>query len=203
MVASANAATAQYGAAPITVEHWRQIVTRPTALTYGIILGKVVTDEDWQRLEVVWLDNYVRNAHRVRMAEGAREALAAVRALGLTQSVVSLHDGAALRDHIRELGVEEYFDAIAGVDEDTPGGQGSAKTNMLAAHLRELGVAPSQVVVIGDVTDDADAARAVGASAILVTCGDTAPERLVDDGSPLADSLLEAVGLLEPVTSCG
>jgi phosphoglycolate phosphatase-like HAD superfamily hydrolase len=72
---------------------------------------------------------------------------------------------------------------------------GDLKAGHLARHLYELGVAGSDAVLIGDSLDDADAASSVGAAVVLYSGGFTDATRLRAVGCPVADTLVEAVGI--------
>ena len=52
------------------------------------------------------------------------------------------------------------------------------------------------MLVIGDVTDDADAAAHVGAQCVLVTTGVMNRATLTTRGVPVVDSIAEALALL-------
>ena len=56
----------------------------------------------------------------------------------------------------------------------------------------------TDVVLIGDSIDDADAALAVGGRAVLYSGGFTDPARLRASGHPVADTLTGAVALARP-----
>jgi beta-phosphoglucomutase-like phosphatase (HAD superfamily) len=65
---------------------------------------------------------------------------------------------------------------------------------MVLAAARELGVAPHEVVVIGDIGADVEAARAAGAISVLVPTPATRPEEVAAAPVVAAD-LAEAVEL--------
>ena len=91
---------------------------------------------------------------------------------------------------VEGYGLAGMFTRIDGLRAELGGG---FKAAYLAAHLAELGVDGSDVVMIGDSLDDADAAEAVGGHAVLYTGGFTDPARLRESGRPVADTLVEAV----------
>ena len=196
-VDSANAALAHYGAGPITVQYWRDNVTRPTRLTYGRVLGRVVDDALWDEIQELWLVYYKQYVEDTVLAPGALQALERVRSLGWTQSVLSLHDTEVLRTHAKRLGVLDYFALIDAVTPDVPHWKTGLKTAALAAHLDALGVPACEAAMIGDVADDAVSAHTLGAKAVLVTNGDTDGDRLAATGYPTAPSVRGAIAFLE------
>ncbi|WP_256988003.1 HAD-IIIA family hydrolase, partial [Streptomyces sp. BR123] len=109
----------------------------------------------------------------------AREAVAAVRALGIPVGVVSNQSGVA-----RGLLTRRHVEAVRARVEDLLGpfavwaicphgpddGCGCRKPSpgLLHAACRRLGVRPEHTVLIGDIAADLGAARAAGARGILV-----------------------------------
>ena len=92
----------------------------------------------------------------------------------------------------RTVRLTAHFRRVDGLPGTAGGG---LKAGHLARHLAELGIDGTDVVLIGDSLDDADAAHAVGGAAVLYTGGFTDPARLRASGLPVADSLTEAVKL--------
>ncbi|WP_410791724.1 HAD family hydrolase [Kribbella sp. C-35] len=72
-----------------------------------------------------------------------------------------------------------------------------AQVDSLIRHLQAQQLDPSDVVLIGDVVDDADAARAAGARCVLVTTGAMTLEALQTTGAPVTASITQALQLLD------
>ena len=98
-----------------------------------------------------------------RLAAGAEQALAALRAQGLTLAILSNFDQ-RLHGLLRGLNVRCYFDAVV-----LPAESGAAKPSpAIFAHcLAQLGIAPRQALLVGDhPVRDLQAARAAGLHAL-------------------------------------
>lgn len=149
----------------------------------------------------------------VRPVDGAREVVTAVRAAGVRVGVVTNQSGLA-----RGLLTRSQVDAVnLRVDELV----GPFETWQVCPHAPEhgcacrkpqpgmvltaaavLGVDPREVVVIGDIGADVEAARAAGAQAVLVPTPATRREEIAD--APLvARDLASAVALLLPRSVAG
>ncbi len=148
-------------------------------------------DQTWLTVAGVWLETYLAGLPDVGLNPLAVAALDEARERGMTQSIASLHRHDELRDHVAALGIADRFTEISGSDCDwsVP----ASKAAQIARHLALAGVRPESGLVIGDMADDAAEARQAGSRAVLVTSGDTARERLLASGFPVADSLLAAV----------
>jgi phosphoglycolate phosphatase-like HAD superfamily hydrolase len=195
----ANAALARLGIEPISRETWRRTVTRPSRITYEAHAGRSLTENEWSLVVKVFLETYHEVLPQIGLAVDANAALAQFASWGWSQSIVSLYQHEGLLQLVADYGLSNYFADIQG--SDGTGGSlneswfNSPKANLLADQLNRLAVPPSQVVLIGDLVDDAVAANSVGAHPVLVSVGDTCREQLVSSGWPVADSLLEATAL--------
>jgi histidinol-phosphate phosphatase family protein len=143
---------------------------------------------------------------RVVAMAGAREAVARLRAAGVATAVVSNQSGVA-RGLIRgeqvaavNRRVEELVGPV-GPWFVCPHGPGDGcwcrkpAPGLIKAAAGELGVDPSDCVVVGDIGADMEAARAAGARAVLVPTGRTRREEV--EAAPLvAPDLIAAVELL-------
>jgi HAD superfamily hydrolase (TIGR01662 family) len=140
---------------------------------------------------------YLSDPDLVRPVAGARRSLAALRRKGIAVGVVSNQSGVA-RGLISDYALERVnakvedllgpFDTWQVCRHGTDDGCGCRKPEpgMVQAAARELGVRPSDCVLIGDTGADVDAALRAGARAVLVPTAETLlPE--VDRAGVLAD----------------
>lgn len=199
VVEAVNVGLAAYGASPIDADGYRSHYTRPVSLFYERLLGRRVTDSEWLRINDLFHQAYFSRVDTVGLAPDAEAALGMARGGGLRQSVLSMAPHEHLVGIVDRLGVTGYFDAVRG----SRGDRGAGKATSLAEHLDALDLDPPTVVVVGDVPDDAAAATAVGARAVLFDGGSHHRQDLEAVGVPVAASLTEAVHLaLEEVAVC-
>jgi len=144
-----------------------------------------------------------------RLVEPMPTALAAVRALraaGLPLGVVSNQSGVA-----RGLITPAQLDAVNARVDDLFGGFDTwqvcphgpedgcgcrkPQPGLVLAAAAELGVAPADVVVVGDIGSDLGAAAAAGARGVLVPTPVTRPEE-IRRATLVAANLVEAVELI-------
>ncbi|MCK6211179.1 HAD-IIIA family hydrolase [Georgenia sp. EYE_87] len=149
---------------------------------------------------------YNGDPDRVRLVDGALEALRRVRAAGLRTGLVTNQSGVA-----RGLLTE---DDVAAVNERVRAEVGGLDTVQHCPHGPEdgcacrkpgplmvlraaaaLGVAPYECAVVGDIGADVDAARVAGARAVLVPTSRTRPEEIAA-ADVVAPDLAAAVELL-------
>jgi phosphoglycolate phosphatase-like HAD superfamily hydrolase len=189
VVAATNASLARLGGPVITADEHRRDFHRPIASYYAHVLGREVTDDEFAELDRVYHDTYRAGLATCRLSPGALDA---VGAWSGTQSLLSMWFHHELVPTVTTYGLDPHLVRVDGLRERVGGG---SKTPYLKAHLEAIGVAGDDCVLIGDSVDDAQAARAVGAHAVLYAGGFTGEERLRATGMPIACTLVDAVAL--------
>ncbi|WP_067970536.1 HAD family hydrolase [Nocardiopsis trehalosi] len=188
-----NAVCAMFGREPVDLDHWRSVFRRPLAACYADLLGRPLTAAEWAEIDDAYHRSYTAGLPQCRLADGVPDLLTAWAATGRTQSLLSMASHDHLVPLITERGLTAHFARVDGRRFDT---EHDSKAEHLAAHLDALGVDPAGVVLIGDIDDDARAAAAVGARALLVAGGMMSRERLEATGHPVVATPAEAVRAL-------
>ncbi|MEV6691775.1 HAD hydrolase-like protein [Micromonospora sp. NPDC051196] len=194
VVACTNAVFTSEGGPTVTAEEHRVRFRRPIADYYAEMLGRAVDDEAFGRFDKIFHDAYRLGLTSCELAHDAVEAMAAWPG---NQSLLSMWFHDELMPTVQTYGLTGRFARVDGLRASVGGDR---KAESLVRHLAELGVDGRSVVLIGDSLDDADAARAVGGSAVLYSGGFTDRARLFASGHPVADSLTEAVTLATTLT---
>ncbi|WP_055590328.1 HAD family hydrolase [Streptacidiphilus griseoplanus] len=193
VVAASNAAFAEIGLAPLTVQRYRELYCIPIPRFYERLLGRAPTTEEWERMDATFHVAYTGHSAGCGLTEGAELLLEQWAAAGRSQSILSMYGHEQLVPLVRGFGIEHRFLRVDG----RTGPSGGGKAEHMVRHLAALGrsVDPAATVVIGDAADDAVAASRVGAHAVLYTGGSHTRETLAPAGVPVVDSLAEAVAL--------
>ncbi|MYW64695.1 HAD hydrolase-like protein [Streptomyces sp. SID8379] len=195
VIHATNAAFAELGLAPITLERYRELYCVPVPKFYERLMGRLPTDAEWLVMDEAFHRHYARHSVACRLADGVETLLAGWQDAGRSQSILSMAGHDDLVPLVRQFGISERFVRVDG----RVGPSGGSKAESMVRHLKVLGdasgVAPEQVVVIGDAADDAVAAMAAGARAVLYTGGSHGRASLEGIGAPVVDSLAEAVRL--------
>ena len=149
-------------------------------------------DREWEKICIDF------HAYLAAAPQGLRPdtvaALSLARENGLGQSILSaLRQDLLLRDTAK-AGVQDFFDAIYGVD-NLDGATKLSRGRDLLAHLAQTDK-PARLFFIGDTLHDAEVGTALGATPILVDGGHQTADRLAAAGCPVAASLVEAVRLV-------
>ncbi|MBH5131687.1 HAD family hydrolase [Streptomyces sp. NPDC044989] len=196
IIGATNAASAELGLAPITLEQYRALYCVPVPKFYERLMGRLPTDAEWQLMDAAFQRHYSAHRARCRLADGAADLLAGWRSAGRSQSILSMYGHDELVPLVQGLGIEAHFIRVDG----RTGPSGGSKAEHMVRHLAQLalsGVEPARTVVIGDAADDALAAHHVGAGAVLYTGGSHSRASLEGVGVPVVDTLGEAVVVAE------
>jgi len=196
VVDAVNACLRWRGADPIDVETYRRRFVRPLHRFYEDLLGVPVEAGDMAELDEVFQAAYRDGFDRVELHAESRAAVEAVAARGATQSIASMLWHELLVPTVRRFGLDDRMLAVDG----HRGLAGDTKERHMVEHVRRLrqlfpGLDDVPMTVVGDIVDDADAARAARIGCVLFDGGSQSRARLESRGVPVADSLLDAVGL--------
>ncbi|MFJ3302769.1 HAD family hydrolase [Streptomyces sp. NPDC086549] len=194
IIGATNAASAELGLEPITLEQYRALYCVPVPKFYERLMGRLPTRTEWEIMDDIFHRYYAEHRLRCGLTEGATELLARWRSAGHSQSLLSMYVHEELVPLVRGFGIEAHFIRVEG----RIGPSGGSKAEHMVRHLQALtGVEPERTVVIGDAADDAVAARHVGARAVLYTGGSHGRASLEEAGVPVVDTLEEAVAEAE------
>jgi phosphoglycolate phosphatase-like HAD superfamily hydrolase len=197
VVAAVNVSLRAVGAGSIDADRYREVYQRPLHRFYETLLGRPVLPDEMTAIDIDFHDAYHSLLDQARLTVDARRAVDLVASRGHTQSVLSMWWHDRLVPAVRYFALDDYMLAVDG----HRGPAGASKQNHLARHVEQLvRLFPGRVqregmTVIGDVTDDADAARAVGVGCVLYDGGSQPRAVLEAAGGPVASSLIEAVEL--------
>jgi phosphoglycolate phosphatase-like HAD superfamily hydrolase len=187
VVAAVNTVCAAFGRDPIELDHWRSIYRRPLLDCYSELLNRELSTQDWSEIDRLYHDAYRELLPTTRLAPGIPDELHRWRG---RQSLLSMWFHDELVTLVTDYGLTDLFTRVDGLRVDV-GGHG--KTEHLREHLTALAIDPADVLLIGDVLDDATAAEAAGVRCVLVTTGVMTRSALEASGAPVVDSIAEAL----------
>ena len=168
VVAATNSALTSRGFAAEAREGVMRGMVLPTLERMGYHAGS----ED-AALRAALAERYYAEAWRIgtsaaRPYPGVRELLQAVRDLGLPQAMLSNNQGDFIRAIMKAHALDVFLDPIWG-EEDVDAPKPAAAGLVAIADLWRL--APHEVLLVGDSSADAGAARAAGCPSVGVTWG--------------------------------
>ena len=188
--AATNAALAEHGYAPATLDQVKAGMVKPTVPRMAWHAGLATDDALAQALN----DAFYRHARALfpQTAFPFPGITDLVHSLTQPQAVVTNNLGSMVRETLSRCGLRERMLSVLG-DGDLPAPKPDPRGAWMAAAA--CGVAPAQCAYIGDSAVDQETARTAGMCAIGVTWGTTPRERLtgfdllVDSPEELAQAL--------------
>ncbi len=163
----------ELGLAPLTIETVMEFVGKGSENLMRRVLGVNFDADGVERMFEQAMSAYQRhylaiNGDYSSVYEGVHEGLAAMKQSGLRLACVTNKPIAFARPLLEKTGLDRYFELVYG-------GDSLAKKKpdplpMLTV-CRDFALEPSQVVAIGDSSNDAEAARAAGCHSLTVPYG--------------------------------
>ena len=175
-----------------SLERYHEVFTFPIKLYYEKA-GFDFTKEPYEELAEEWTVLYDRLVRDCPLFPEAEKALDAVHALGVRQVIVSASRQDKLTDQVRRAGIYEKLEAVLGMGDL----YGSGKEGLARQYFDRKGIAPEQVLFVGDTLHDAQVAKDMGCGCVLVARGHQSAETLKTANVPLLGDLLEVADFLK------
>lgn len=197
--AALNGMRADLGLGPITQATIKPLVGKGSE---KLVRDALLLDWDAARVEAAYAEamaGYQRhylavNGRRSALFPGVTEGLEAMRALGLRLVCVTNKPLAFTLPLLAQKGLAPYFEQVFGGDSFA---RKKPDPMPMAKACEALGLAPDQVVAIGDSSNDAESARGAGCFVLTVPYGynhGRPVQEIQSDG--IVDSLLDAARLV-------
>ena len=153
-------------------------------------LGFDFERESFEQLSVEYTAAYGRQNPQLR--QEAKETLAAVSVLGITQMLLSASEGVFLKKQTKALGVDKFFVKSLSLDNIYAGG----KTHLARQWLDDSGTDPKTVLIVGDTLHDLDVAKTLGCGCALICGGHQHLDRSNTHGAKVLNSLCGVLKML-------
>ena len=148
--------------------------------------------DSFEDLAESYMADYIPASAACPLMEGAVEALAAFRAAGVRQVVLSASPVTTLQQQVTERGVQHYFDRLLGLGDI----YAKSKVEVGLRYLAESGFDRRRAVMIGDSVHDFEVAQALGVHCVLQAAGHQPAAVLRATGAPVADDVRQAAALI-------
>jgi phosphoglycolate phosphatase len=202
LAAAVNAMLSAMGRATLPVEQVASYVGKGVevlvhrALTLSLD-GRVPADSFAPAMQSFDAHYRRENGRHASVYPGVLEGLQAMRDAGLKLSVVTNKPIGFALPLLADTGLAQYFDLVVGGD--TVARKKPDPMPMLHV-CAQLGIAPEQVVAIGDSLNDVLAARAAGMAVLAVPYGyNEGRDARSLDVDAIVDTLFEASHLIDPL----
>ncbi len=192
-VAALNRMLVSRGVEPTDRDYYRENFGFPVRPFYAQ-LGVDLAREDWDRI-CIDFHRFVKDEVSQHLRGDAIDALALVKDAGVKQSILSALRQDILRRDVKYTGISGFFDEVFGVD-NLDGATKLDRGRDLMKHLsckHPDFMSRHEIYFIGDTLHDAEVARELGGTPILVDNGHQTHERLSASGAVTVPSLVCAI----------
>jgi phosphoglycolate phosphatase len=175
----------------LTMDVYREIFGFPVRQFYEKA-GFTLERENWDSIAHEFHAHFLADS-TLRLQDGAATVLAALKRRGIGQSVLSVSQQSILTKMLDGFGISAFFDEIRGVDNL----YGISKVELGEQLLGELALPPPEILMVGDTLHDAEVARALGLSCVLIAQGHQSFHRLASSGFPVLHQLQDILQMSE------
>ncbi len=173
-----------------SVEQYRELFCFPI-VDYYAKLGFDFEQEDYYDvLAPEWVALYLENYKRSTLTDGAKRVLQTLKKRGYTQTLLSATELQMLKRQLRDLGLEQYFSEVWGLDNIHAGGKIGTALAWREAHPN------AKALFVGDSVHDWEVAQAVGADCLLYCGGHQSRAQLQVCGCPIIETLPDLINIL-------
>jgi phosphoglycolate phosphatase len=179
-----NTMLAQRGLPSLELNHYAEIFDFPVQEYYRRA-GWDLEQYPFSGLSDEFMAGYHARKLECGLHDGTRAVLAGLQARGIPQSVISAAEERMVHELLRHYQIENYFIAARGLDNHHAAG----KTAIGVQWVRELGLDPGTILMVGDTVHDYEVAQAMGTDCVLVASGHHSRRRLESTGAPVVERL--------------
>ena len=154
------------------------------------LLGREATDRD----DEVFHDALAREVSQVEPYDGIVALLTALRGAGIATAVATNSDGRSASIVLGAHGLDRLMDTVVTVD--LVGGTPKPAPDSIELAMARLGLAPGEVLFVGDSNADMLAARAAGVRAVAAGWGHQSPTIEPENDDVWLDEPGEVLGLV-------
>ncbi len=181
-----NDMLAERGLEPLSAARYAEVFDFPVREYYRKA-GWDLEKYPFEMLSNEFMAGYFRRMLECSLREEAEAVLRQNQARGLGQSIISAAEQGMVERLLTHYGIRELFIAAKGLDNHHAAG----KTEIGVQWVKELGLEPGKILMVGDTVHDHEVAQAMGVDCVLVFSGHQSRERLAATGLIVVDRLDE------------
>ena len=142
------------------------------------LLGFSFENRSFEKAAEEYVFEYEKRLPGTKLFENAESTLKTLSENNIKQAVISATGHERLALQVSRFGIEKYFDAVLGTENEL----GKGKTDVARAWLEKSKTDPKRTVFIGDTLHDLETAQAIGCECIFIARGHNSKERLLSSG---------------------
>lgn len=170
------------------VDAYRKLFRFPV-ISYYEAMGYSFQTESYDDISKEFVRLYDQSFGGCSLRANAVQTALLLKARGLMQVILSVTGQDKLLKQVGYFDLHDRFDGVLGTCDDLAHG----KADLASAFIRDCGVAPCEVLFVGDTDHDVEVSKAVGCEAVLLSGGHQPKEKLLALGVPVLDDVRKLV----------
>lgn len=175
---------------PVTRDSYKEVFSFPVKDYYEAI-GFDFSNENFEIAAREFIDLYNSDVRNCSLHSAAIEVLSYFKKKGVRQFVLSAMQQDMLELTLKQQGILEYFEGIAGLNDH----YAASKIERGNELISEFAINKRKATIIGDTIHDFEVAQQLGIDCILVADGHQSEERLKSTGVQVISELKNIINL--------
>lgn len=188
---------------PVTLQTYREHFDVPVTKAYlGLGISEEQISNSAAEIVKTFHTNYEIRAAKVRTRAYTRELLGWLSKNNIKSIIFSNHIDEPIKKQLKRLRLDNYFSAVLANSELNSSLKGRNKQEKLKNYIKNKGLSPDEVLIIGDTVEEIEIGKQLGAITVAITQGFCSTKRL-KTSSPnyLISSLKEITNITENINS--
>lgn len=175
----------------LSVSHYKEVFTFPVKDYYQLI-GFDFEAEPFEIPALEFIDRYNLLVGECSLHPDSIEVLSYFRSEGIPQFILSAMKQETLEHCLLHYRIDHFFEHVSGL------GDHYAHSKLENGYLLidQLGLNPSELLLIGDTIHDFEVASALGCSCVLIAHGHQSRKVLESTGAPVVENFAEFLQLI-------
>lgn len=158
---------------------------------YYLRLGFDFAIESFETVGTEFIENYEANKYSTVLHDESIEVLKQLANRGVSHSILSAYKQETLDELIAHFKIDQLFLKIVGLDNHFA----ESKVDNGVRWMADLGLAPSEVLFVGDTEHDFEVAQAIGVDCVLLPGGHQTRGVLENTGARVLDQISDILNL--------
>ena len=179
IVVGVNARLKFFDHPAITIKQYRDVFQMPAIKLYEAlgIDTKQYDKAAEQNHSKLFHDAYEAKAIHARTRAGTREVLTFLEKVGISKILLSNHTVSSIKTQCKRLKLDSYFETVLAND-DVWNAYLKGKKDRLVQYLADSKLKPSEVLIIGDSTEEIEIGKELGLHTVAISGGFVSTKRL-------------------------
>lgn len=176
----------------LDIDKHKDIFTFPVK-DYYALLGFNFDKEPFEKLAIEFVSEFSSEKYDFRLHNGVEEVLDFIKTMGIKQSILSASQEKELKSVVGKLNINKYFTRVVGLNNHYAVSKVERGKNLLA----DLGLEPTEVLLIGDTAHDFDVAKEIGCDCLLISNGHQSYQKISKCQTSIIKTISKVVNFIK------